>query len=176
MVYPIRLKPWMQRSWNKLSRKPCSAWHLGYTTSDILKKYIPLRSLRLSMALVSFQTSCKKLGFWCFAFECLTIYLPPHIVSSLPPTYKLLSLLTFFVLMEVEAQLLRVFLQNIFQEWVKRVVVRVADPHLSFGRVGTQKLHMYLNTQCTWYTQFAWSLRCSEAETSWAVNPAAHGT
>ena len=67
MVYPIRLKPWMQRSWNKLSRKPCSAWHLGYTTSDIFKKYIPAaRSLRLSIALASFRTLCKKLGFWCF--------------------------------------------------------------------------------------------------------------
>jgi hypothetical protein len=40
------------------------------------------------------------------------------------------------------------FLQNlkIFQESVKRVVVRVAVPHLSFGRVETQKLSVYLNT------------------------------
>ena len=28
--------------------------------------------------------------------------------------------------------------------WVKRVIVRVADPHLSLGRVVTQKLNMHL--------------------------------
>ena len=74
-------------------------------------------------------------------------------LSTLPPNSQDANMSpshnSVVVLLEAKTYLLAVNLHNIFQEWVKRVVVRVADPHLSFGRVVTQKLNMYSNTQCT---------------------------